>query len=74
MEIDEAEKNTLPTSILHNFDDYKLFKNFLKNDLKLEVIRHAKFVLLKEYASQELDETINDPSQAYEKDLIEFIK
>ena len=71
MNIDQEEIKSLPVSVLRNFDDYKIFKNFLKNDLKLEVIRHAKFVLMKEQARFQIEHTINDGN--YENEHIEYI-
>ena len=49
---------SLPVSVLRNLDDYKIFKNYLKNDLKLEVIRHAKFILMNDIAAFEIDDTL----------------
>ena len=42
MELDPVELNQLPESTLMNLKDYKLFDDFLTNDMQLEVCREFK--------------------------------
>jgi hypothetical protein len=53
MELDPVELNQLPDSALMNLKDYKLFDDFLTNDMQLEVCREFKMRSVLELAQTE---------------------
>lgn len=46
--LDEAFFELLPKSALMNMSDLKMFENFMKSDIEIEVIRAVKFNVLLE--------------------------
>jgi len=53
LELDPVELNQLPESTLMNLKDYKLFDDFLTNDMQIEVCREFKMRSVLELAQTE---------------------